>query len=88
MERPVLALLLVLLLCATTAWHKGGWCRLSASSWQQGRSCEPSHGVPLACATEAGVLLRCTHGLTSARFLARFRPVWPPMVGRMASGRS
>ena len=26
--------------------------------------------------------------LTSARLLARLSPVWPPMVGRMASGRS
>ena len=27
-------------------------------------------------------------GRTSERALAKFRPVWPPMVGRMASGRS
>ena len=31
---------------------------------------------------------RNTIGRTSERALAKFRPVWPPMVGRMASGRS
>lgn len=37
-----------------------------------------------------GIMLLCRlrYSPLSARFLARLSPVWPPMVGRMASGRS